>query len=207
MKQIVFLLVIVMPLWFACVNSNNNKTNAVEISAIDASIDSIPLIPADEIITFWNKFSEALLQNDTLILSDLIVDDIRIEGIYFRDGFSKITTMAFKNDTIISKSQFIKKFKQSLNPVYLRLLKNYNIREDIETPDYNCNEIIDKYNYFIETLYDDKYNTSGAFAMSYDIEGEPVENRGARSMILVFDKSDGERKLEVICYDYLNIDE
>jgi len=209
MKQIISFLMGFM-LLFACVNNNHNKST-IEVPTMNTSTDSTRIILADEFIVFWNKFSEALLQNDTLTLSDLINDEIINGGGLCFTNVSNITTMDFKcePDTIndmyarmplstISKSKFLKEFKQSLNPVYLRLLKKYNIREDLESKNYRCSESIKNYDFIVKTLY---RGNSQIVLLSYNIKNNST-NPDAHHIILLFAKTDGKIKLRMISYDF-----
>ena len=101
----------------ACVRNNNTTTQQIKKTVnISAESESLSLIGTDEFVLFWNKFSGALLANDTNVLSNAIDDKFHGYCGSLLDN-SNISKMDFKSDSIISKSRFLKEFKSTLNPL------------------------------------------------------------------------------------------
>lgn len=121
-------IIIVMLLSFSCIKKNDTL---ISIQSGKISTDSIQVIDTSEYVVFWNKFNKALLHNDTTILS-LLIDDDFIGYCNKNIDNSEICKIDFKNDTIISKSRFLNEFSHSLNPIYLKLLRQYEVSKDIK---------------------------------------------------------------------------
>ncbi|MCL2597624.1 MAG: hypothetical protein FWD66_08235 [Paludibacter sp.] len=138
----------------SCYKEKNAKAATKEISN-----DTLQLISESEYIKYWDSFSYALIQNDTSKLSQLIDNDFY--GYCSRNlNISEICNFDLDNDTIFSKNRFIKEFIKCLNPIYLELLKMYDIQRDIKPirtleqakNRYHCAKRINKNNYSISTL-------------------------------------------------------
>ena len=197
----------------ACVRNNNTTTQQIKKTInISAESESLSLIGTDEFVFFWNKFSGALLANDTNVLSNSIDDKFHGYCGSLLD-ISNISKMDFKSDSIISKSRFLKEFKSSLNPAYLQLIKQYKILEDIKhvrtledaKNHYFCIKTVDKNIYNVSTyLAHENKNEKVIFKMSYMNDDKRYETK---NIDLIFHKRNNETKLCEIDFYYSYIDE
>ena len=183
---------------------------AVEQPEIKQDIlDSSCLISADEFVVFWNKFSSVLLANDAKTLNNLI-DEKFYSDCFGGLDISEVCKMNFSNDSTIFRNRFCKEFKKSLNPVYLELIKQYEIRKHIEMKPprtledmqsrYFCAKTIGKGNYAIYTDFSqEKVDVRIAYECSYS-----EYSRDSRGIYLEFCKKNNEIKLcKMTCYNYV----
>jgi len=183
---------------FACVKSNN-KVQLENILNTSMADTSDYLIDTDEFVLFWDKFSGALLVNDTNTLGNLIDDKFFFD--YYKPllEHSKICKMDFERDSTISKQRFLKEFDSSLNPVYLQLIKQYEIRKHIEEkPPQTLEDMLNRYiskkiegkdNYYLYTHFSCK---KVLFEMAYKYDDE---HAATISIGLIFCKKNNEIKL------------
>lgn len=182
----------------------NDKIDHIE-SNINVQKDSTEFIYTAEFTLFWDKFSKALVQNDSLNLSHLIDDNfygICNTAFDFQDIFKIDVT----KDSIITKARFIKEFSQSLNPVFIDLLNHYEVHKDtipIKTREaalnrYTCDEKV-KGNYFSIRIFLAREIRNEAVSFQFyclDKENEgPIVN-------LIFRKTNDEIKLSGIEFIY-----
>ncbi len=192
---------------FACVKSNTNNTQSEKVLNTLMTDTSSCLITTDEFVLFWDKFSNALLVNDTNTLSNLIDDHFHFDSYKPLFEHSKICKMNFENDSTISKQRFLKEFRSSLNPVYLQLIKQYEIRKHLEMKSsktledminrYICKKSEGKDNYYLYTYFYLRDYVLFEMAYKYDNEYAPKISIG-----LKFYKRNNEIKLHEMDFYY-----
>ena len=173
----------------------------------------------DEFVSFWDKFSNALLKNNTTVLGSLIDDKFYGYCSKFINFFSErgkmdlISKMDLSVDTVISKKRFLKEFRNSLNPVYLQLLEQYDIREDIKPKKpirsledyqnrYRCMRVIGKNDYLVGiSVQENKIFFSFVLRKNIDLYSNEI-----KSIDLVFDKINDMIKLCGIEFNYSGTD-
>lgn len=197
--------------FISCDNKTTNKNHNMKANNI-LKIESESYMDTDEFVLFWTKFCKSMLTNDTSTSRNLI--DNKLNG-YCSSllDISNISTMDFKKDSIITKKRFINEFKNSLNPVYVELIKNYNIIEDIkpvrtlETAQnrYRCLKTTKKNTYYVSTYLAREYkNEKAFFNLSYMNDDL---NDVTKNISLIFYKKNGEIQLCEIDFYYTYIDE
>lgn len=196
------LLVIVLA---SCVKVNDKSEHAE--STINIQEDSTEFIYTAEYVLFWNKFSKALVQNDSLNLSHLIDDNFYgICNTAF--DFQDIFKIDFTKDSIVTKARFIKEFSQSLNPVFLDLLNRYEVHKDtipIKTREaalnrYTCSKVV-KGNYFYIDIFLAREIRNEAVSIQFYYLDKEKENEGP-IVKLIFRKTNEEIKLSEIIFLY-----
>lgn len=212
--------IIIVLLFFAC----GNKSNSSEIIADDSyfitteySVQREP-VTTEEFISFWNKFSDALLKNNIPVLDSLIDDNFY--GCYcgYFDFLTifEICDMNFTIDSVVSKNRFLKEFRNSLNPVYLQLLEQYDVHEDIKpkTPirtleefqsRYRCMKEIGKNRYILGLPQNINGNDKVIFKFHLRIK-HSVTYEEIKSIDLIFYKMNDEIKLHEIDFDFSEIE-
>ena len=203
-------IVILLFLFFACVKNKGSNIQSENVLNTPMADTSNYLIDTDEFVLFWDKFSKALLVNDTKTLSNLIDDNFHFNEYKPQLEHSKVCKMDFENDSTISKQRFLKEFRQSLNPVYLQLIQQYEIRKHLEMKPqktsedmlnrYICEKTIGSDTYYIRTNFAYKgKNEKVYFNMGYKYcEGYDTEV----GVSLTFRKNNSEIKLSEIDFNY-----
>jgi len=199
--------------FISCDNKTINRNHNHNMKANNIlQIDSDSYMDTDEFVLFWTKFRKSLLTNDTSTCSNLIDDKLNGYCSSLLD-ISNINMMDFKKDSTITKKRFIKEFKNSLNPVYVELIKDYNIIEDIKPVRtlqaaqnrYHRLKTVKKNTYCISTYLAREYkNDKVFFNLSYmndDLNDE------TKNISLIFYKKNGEIKLCEIDFYYTYVDE
>ena len=197
-------------LFFACSNSSNSNK---------IKTDNCYSITTDEFISFWNKFSDALLTNNSSALDSLIDDNFYgcynnfLTLGYHSFNISEIVNMDFSVDTVISKPRFLKEFRNSLNPVYLQLLEQYDVQEDIKPKmyiktvedfqnSYRCMQTIEKKDYLIGNDFRDAHLSSKVnFIIRCTINNDNFYDE-VRQLDLIFNKINDKIKLCEIDFSY-----
>lgn len=197
-----FFLVIVLA---SCVKVNDKIEQAE--STINIQEDSTEFIYTAEYVLFWNKFSKALVQNDSLNLSHLIDDNFYgICNTAF--DFHDILKLDVTKDSIITKARFIKEFSQSLNPVFIDLLNHYEVHKDtipIKTREaalnrYTCSKEV-KSNYFSISIFLAREIRNEEVSIQFYYLDKEKDNE--RSLVkLIFRKTNEEIKLSEISFLY-----
>jgi hypothetical protein len=149
---------------FTCAGSNKRQSKSTAEAPMADTSDCV--IDKSEFVTFWNRFSAALLADDTDTLSGLIDDSFYFSSYCPMFKHNKICRIDFSTNSTFSKQRFLKEFKQSLNPVYLQLIRQYEINkhtkikpaktvEDMQNR-YLCETIIEKDTYYVYAYFENK---------------------------------------------------
>ena len=210
--------IVIASLFFACSNKSNITSNNRYLMTTDDSVQIVP-ITTDEFISFWYKFSDALLKNKISVLDSLI--DNNFYGCYNNflilgyNSFNifEILNIDFAVDTVISKPRFLKEFRNSLNPIYLQLLEQYDVREDIKPKmpiktvedflnRYRCMKEIGNNRYIIGLPHENiNENDKVSFTFNLRIKND-VAYEEIKSVDLIFYKVNDEIKLCEIDFFY-----
>lgn len=191
----------------------NNKLATDKSEQAESTIivqeDSTEFIYTAEYVLFWNKFSKALVRNDSHSLSQLVDDNLY--GIYYIPfELQDICTMDFAKDSIITKARFIKEFSKSLNPVFIDLLNYYEVHKDtirVKTREdvlnrYRCsNEVNGKIFFVFSYLAREFRNEVVLFEFRSRVE-EDFHSEG-QIIELLFRKTNNEIKLSGIEFNNL----
>jgi hypothetical protein len=209
LKEHLFLFFILF-VFLSCKNKNDNvcekqiNNNVLE--------DSAQYVDIQEYVSFWKKFSNALALSDSTLLSPLIIDNFNGYCSPNLD-ISSICNINFDIDSTISKSRFIKEFYFNLNPVFVELLKKYEVNKDVifdktlndSLNSYQCKMIDGERIYYIGTSFKKGFrNKCFTFMFCSKIDEYSYVTKTVR---LFFCKYNNQIKLfNIDCY-YFDIDE
>ncbi|GHT46295.1 hypothetical protein AGMMS49965_23780 [Bacteroidia bacterium] len=146
MKNILLLVFLILA--FSCKGKPNNTDVTMQSPQVtdNAIVDDTPIVgpyydPIDpiEFVAYWHQFCKTVLKHDTTSLAPMLNDYLVGDCIwYIIDGYGEKTPMDLLSENKlppnwstkkIHKSLFLDKMDIIFSPVYLSLLKEYDIIE------------------------------------------------------------------------------